>query len=200
MSDLRPNSASPPEILHAPWRFSYMKMLSAAANKQANKGKAESSQPSPCFLRDYFLHPELDESNHVVVRTGNATINAGGMILLNGYPYANGHLLVCLGIGRQRLMDYTDQERAELWSLVDLAVDLCERTLPVQGVNVGVNQGLAAGAGVPEHLHVHVVPRWQGDVNFTTAVANIRVLPSSLEDMAARYREVWSNRRTELGL
>ena len=119
------------------------------------------------------------------------------MVMLNRYPYANGHLLVALGTGRQRLLDYTEEERRELWSLIDLATDLCEKTLNPQGVNVGINQGSAAGAGVPEHLHAHVVPRWAGDVNFISAVAQIRVIPSALEEMYGRYVETWEKVRGE---
>lgn len=114
-----------------------------------------------------------------------------GIILLNRFPYANGHLLVALGKARARLMEYDAQERAAFWSLVDVAADLMERTLEPQGVNIGVNQGKAAGAGVPGHLHAHLVPRWHGDVNFITVVGQIRVIPAALETMAARYRTVW---------
>ncbi len=169
-----------------------MDMLSAQG-KIASPQKGQKS--SSCFLRDYWLHPERDEQDHVIVRTGTEATGRGGLIMLNRYPYANGHLLVCLGKGRSRIHDYDDAQRAELWSLVDLAVDLCERTLEPQGVNVGVNQGAAAGAGVPEHVHAHVVPRWSGDVNFMSVCANIRVIPSALEDMARRYREVWKSIR-----
>lgn len=128
------------------------------------------------------------------------TAPRGGLILLNRYPYANGHLLVCLGEGRPRLLDYDEAQRAELWSLVDLATELCERTLRCQGVNIGLNQGLAAGAGVPEHVHVHVVPRWFGDVNFISVVGQVRVIPGALEEMAKRYRDVWAEVRHERGL
>lgn len=181
-----------PQNLHAPWRLSYMDMLS---RDQAEQGSSppptpDHAQPS-CFLREYWLHPEQDEVNHVIVRTGTEETGRGGLILLNGYPYANGHLLVALGEGRQRLLDYTAEQRAELWSLTELAVEIAERALNCQGVNVGINQGLAAGAGVPEHLHVHVVPRWVGDVNFISVVGRVRVIPSALDEMAKRYREVW---------
>ena len=113
------------------------------------------------------------------------------MILLNAFPYANGHLLVALGESRQRLLDYSPAQRAALWRLTDLAVELCEFALSPQGVNVGVNQGEAAGAGVPEHLHVHVVPRWRGDTNFATTVSAVRVIPAALDAMAARYRDAF---------
>lgn len=115
-----------------------------------------------------------------------------GMVMLNKYPYANGHLLVALGEARPRLVDYDASQRAALWSLVDLAADLMERTLHPQGINIGVNQGRAAGAGVPGHLHAHLVPRWNGDVNFITVVGQIRVIPAALEAMAERYRSVWA--------
>lgn len=179
--------------LHAPWRLSYMEML-GKARAQGERGE-EPETRAACFLREYWLHPERDEANHVIVRTGREEMGRGGLILLNKYPYANGHLLVSLGVGRSRLLDYDEAQRAELWSLVDLAVDLVERTLEPQGVNVGFNQGSAAGAGVPEHVHGHVVPRWAGDVNFMTVCANIRVIPSALEEMARRYREVWEEVR-----
>ncbi|MEO1128519.1 MAG: HIT domain-containing protein [Planctomycetota bacterium] len=181
-----------PSVLHAPWRMSYMELLKAQA--AAKDADAKPSVKASCFLRDYWLNPQSDEKNNVIVRTGTEDApggGRGGLIMLNRYPYANGHLIVCLGHSRMRLLDYTPEQRAELWSLVDLAVELCERALEPQGVNIGINQGDAAGAGVPEHLHAHVVPRWRGDVNFITAVGQVRVLPSSLEDMDRRYREVW---------
>ncbi len=195
--------------LHAPWRLSYMEML-GKARREGERAKNPGRSPRAsgegrdggevvggCFLREYWLKPERDEANHVIVRTGIEEMGRGGLILLNKYPYANGHLLVALGVGRSRLLDYDEAQRSELWSLVDLAVDLVERTLAPQGVNVGFNQGSAAGAGVPEHVHGHVVPRWAGDVNFMTVCANIRVIPGALEEMAKRYREVWEEVRGE---
>lgn len=185
--------------LHAPWRMSYMDMLAAAA---AAPGPAPApARPAASFLRDAWLHPELDVERHVIVRTGAESLRdpdgapRGGLILLNKYPYSNGHLLVCLGDPRMRMLDYSPTQRAELWSLVDLAIDLCEQTLNPQGVNVGCNQGAAAGAGLPEHIHLHVVPRWGGDVNFMSVVANVRVIPSALDDMHRRYLDTWERIR-----
>ena len=74
-----------------------------------------------------------------------------------------------------------------------------ERALEPQGINIGVNQGRAAGAGVPQHLHVHLVPRWGGDVNFMSAAANVRVISTSLEDVAEKYRRVWEGMRARAG-
>lgn len=136
------------------------------------------------FLERYWLEPERDEQNLVVWR------DAQGMILLNRYPYANGHLLVALGEPRGRLLDYTPSQRAAFWALVERAEELMERALNPQGINLGINQGRAAGAGVPQHLHAHLIPRWAGDVNFITTVGRVRVIPSSLEAMYARYVRV----------
>jgi len=171
-----------PIALHAPWRDRYMQDLSADA---AARGAAD----LPDFLAAYWADPAGDEANHVIARVG--ADQTGGMILLNLYPYAGGHLMAALGEARPRLLDYTPEQRAALWRLTDLAVDLVERTLRPQGVNVGVNQGSAAGAGLPGHLHVHIVPRWAGDVNFMSVVGRVRVIPSALETMAQQYREAW---------
>lgn len=180
---LHPHDATSPALgnatLQAPWRLEYLEKLGADEKRRGGPSTG-------CFLRDYWLTPGDDLANHIVVRTPM------GMILLNGFPYANGHLLVALGEGRSRLVDYTPEQRAALWTLTDAAADLLEETLEPQGINLGVNQGRAAGAGVPQHLHVHLVPRWSGDINFMTVVGRVRVMPSSLEAMAARFRACWN--------
>jgi len=169
-----------PEAIWAPWRLDYLESL----DDQGPPRPADS--PTGCFLSDYWLAPDADEANHVIVRTEE------GMILLNAFPYANGHLLVALGDGKPALTDYAPEQRASLWRLVETATDLMQRTLEPQGINIGINQGRAAGAGVPGHLHVHLVPRWSGDVNFITTVGQIRVIPSALEQMGERYRRAWA--------
>jgi ATP adenylyltransferase len=173
------NRPAGPDGIHAPWRLRYLESLGDGPS-------APATDAGSTFLSAYWANPERDEANHVIART------ARGMILLNAYPYANGHLLVALGEPRPSLLDYAPQDRAHLWMLVELACDLAERTLECQGLNVGINQGRAAGAGVPSHLHAHVVPRWAGDTNFVTTVAQIRVVPQALDDMARRYRATWA--------
>ncbi len=175
--------------IQAPWRMQYLESMGSdpAPAKPAPTGNASpvSDPGAASFLRDYWLAPHLDAANHVIVRMGV------GMILLNAYPYSNGHLLVALGEGRARLVDYDPTQRAALWRLTDAAADLLDAALQPQGINIGVNQGRAAGAGVPGHLHVHLVPRWAGDVNFMTVVPRTRVIPASLEVMAERFRRAW---------
>jgi ATP adenylyltransferase len=168
--------------LHAPWRLAYLESL---AEKEKKSGVPTPSTGS--FLRDYWLTPHNDAANHVLVRT------TAGMVLLNAYPYANGHLLVALGEPAPRLLDYSREQRAEFWGLVEIATDLMERALVPQGINFGINQGRAAGAGVPQHLHGHLVPRWGGDTNFIHVVGQVRVIPSSLDAMYERYRAVVRN-------
>lgn len=188
-------SATP--TLQAPWRLAYLEAMGAAEQGAAPTAAAGTSLAAPTtptstgsFLLDYWLAPDRDAENHVVLRTGT------GMILLNKYPYANGHLLVALGEARPTLLDYTPEQRAHLWMLTELATDLMQRTLCPQGINIGINQGRAAGAGVPNHLHVHLVPRWGGDVNFMHTVGSVRVMPGSLEGMWGRYtREVEAQAR-----
>lgn len=185
--------------LWAPWRLEYLQGLADGPRSGPNApstpsaGVPVSARPPErafaSFLARDWAQPEHDLANHVIVRS------PVGMVLLNAFPYANGHLLVALGEGRPRLLDYSPLQRARLWELVDLATDLCEVTLQPMGINTGINQGAAAGAGVPSHLHVHLVPRWAGDTNFITVVGQVRVVPSSLEAMSARYREGWSRIR-----
>jgi len=178
------NMPPQPSVLHAPWRDSYLRSLGEQEKQDAPASKSGS------FLVEYWRNPDQDERNHVIARVGEG--DAAGMLLLNKYPYANGHLLAALGDPRPRLLDYSESQRTALWRLVDIGAALMERALEPQGMNIGVNEGRAAGAGVPEHLHVHLVPRWHGDVNFMTVTARVRVNPSALDVIAARYREAWS--------
>ncbi|MGA1400275.1 MAG: HIT domain-containing protein [Phycisphaerales bacterium] len=166
------------ENLWAPWRMAYLRELSARQDRAAG-----AVPPKPVnFLRAYWESPQHDEQNLVVLRTDD------GLVLLNRYPYANGHLMACLGEARPCLADYEPSQRAAFWRLVETAAELARLTLDPQGLNIGINEGAAAGAGLPEHVPAHVVPRWNGDTHFMAAVGGIRVNPDSLEAMAAEYR------------
>ena len=112
-------------------------------------------------------------------------------VLMNAYPYTNGHVLVLPQRAVADLADLTGAEQAELWQLVADAVAAVRSAFRADGVNVGLNLGAAAGAGVPDHLHVHVLPRWDGDTNFMTAVAEARVLPETLSSSWQRLRDAW---------
>ena len=166
--------------LWAPWRLAYLQDMEEA------KSDAEQAERGRQFLSAYWDSPDEDEANLVIHRDPH------GMILLNRYPYANGHLLVALGEARPTLLDYEPKQRTAFWSLVEHGTDLMQRTLEPQGINFGINQGEAAGAGIPGHLHAHLVPRWHGDTNVMTVVGGTRVVPASLEDMASLYRKTSS--------
>jgi ATP adenylyltransferase len=112
--------------------------------------------------------------------------------IMNLYPYTSGHLMVMPLRHVGELEELTDDERDELWAAVTDAVSAVKAVYSPDGVNVGINLGRAAGAGVPGHLHVHVVPRWLADSNFMTAVADARVLPESLPASAAKLRKALS--------
>ena len=160
--------------LWAPWRMQYLERLDA--DQRAGRGGLGD------FIAAAFADPDNDIDNLVVHR------DVHGLVMLNRYPYANGHLLVALGEAQPTLLDYQREQRSAFWDLVEHAMGLLRKTLDPQGVNVGINEGEAAGAGLPGHLHAHLVPRWHGDVNFMTSTAGARIIPSTLEDMVQRFR------------
>jgi ATP adenylyltransferase len=111
--------------------------------------------------------------------------------ILNAYPYGTGHTLVLPYNEVADLEDLDARETAELWATVTDAVRAIKVAYAPDGVNVGLNLGRPAGGSVGEHLHVHCVPRWTGDANFLTAVANTRTLPEPLVETAAKLRAAW---------
>jgi ATP adenylyltransferase len=166
--------------LWAPWRMAYLRDLKRKAD---DAGGWDSASTGDFIVRYFADPPQRDRDNLVVYR------NEHGLVLLNRYPYANGHLMAALGEARPRLLDYSPAQRAEFWRLTEIAIDLIQRALQPQGVNVGFNEGKAAGAGLPEHLHAHIIPRWAGDTNFITVVGQVRVIPGALEAMWETYRD-----------
>jgi ATP adenylyltransferase len=126
-----------------------------------------------------------DDETHIVWR-GPLTF-----AILNRFPYISGHVLVMPYREVSELEDLTSDEHAELWSSVTAAVRAIKTAYNADGLNIGVNLGTAGGAGVPDHLHVHVMPRWNADSNFMTAVAETRVLPEALPVTWEKLRRAW---------
>lgn len=152
------------ETLFTPWRARYV------------RGRA---QPPGCFFCAAAADPE--EPERLVVH-----LTERYLVMLNRYPYTSGHLMVA---PRRHLAtpDAGDAAtRAELWDVVLATRRVLERVYRPDGFNLGMNLGRAAGAGVPDHIHFHVVPRWAGDTNFMGAVGDVRVVPE--EPLAARER------------
>jgi ATP adenylyltransferase len=152
--------------LWAPWRMQYIRGIDQPA------GPVDGS-----FLSNYWQHPDRDKQNCVIHRSEHS------FIVLNRYPYTNGHLMVAPGECVADLPMLNSQQRADLMEMVILAERLLQAAMNPQGVNIGINVGRCAGAGLPSHLHVHVVPRWAGDTNFMTVVGQVRVAPQALEEV-----------------
>jgi len=111
--------------------------------------------------------------------------------LLNAYPYSSGHLMVLPKKAAENLEDLDAPTFAELFEGVRMGIAAVKAEYAPDGVNMGMNLGRASGAGVPDHIHVHVVPRWSGDTNFITSIAEARVLPESLSDTWTRLKRAW---------
>ncbi len=112
-------------------------------------------------------------------------------IILNRYPYTSGHLMTVPYTHVPSLEALTEADRAELMELTTRTLEVLRRIYHPEGFNVGINIGAAAGAGIVEHVHMHVVPRWGGDSNFMTSLAATRVLPETLDDTYRRVKEEW---------
>jgi ATP adenylyltransferase len=155
------------ERLWSPWRLAYV----------------SGGEPTGCV----FCDAQTDERAEPLVLFGGATC----FVILNLYPYNNGHLMVVPRRHVASLADASPEEQAELMGLTRASEMALTEVYHPQGLNVGMNLGRAAGAGVADHMHIHVVPRWAGDTNFMSVVGNVRVLPEELEHTAARLRPVF---------
>ncbi|MGL4463139.1 MAG: HIT family protein [Planctomycetia bacterium] len=150
--------------LWAPWRMSYVK-------------SGEPKKPARDFIAEAEAAPARDRENLVVRRT------ASSIVILNRFPYNNGHLLVAPRRAVAELSDLTTAELVDSQETLRDMIELLRRLMQPDGFNVGLNLGRAAGAGLPEHLHWHVVPRWNGDTNFMTLVDDVRVIVQSLDEL-----------------
>jgi ATP adenylyltransferase len=112
-------------------------------------------------------------------------------VICNLFPYTSGHVLIVPDRKVADLDDLTQEETSDLWGTVTTAVRVVRSVYRPDGMNVGLNLGRPAGGSVPDHLHVHVVPRWTGDSNFMSAIANTQTLPESIADTAAKLRAAW---------
>ena len=133
-----------------------------------------------------ILQSGLDDDECNIVHRGTHVFT-----MLNAFPYSTGHTLIIPYREVPDLEDLDAEETAELWKETRDAVRAAKAAYQPGGVNVGINLGRPAGGSIHEHLHVHVVPRWVGDGNFMTAIANTRTLPEALTDTAAKLRAAW---------
>ena len=165
------------DILWAPWRLGYVQGGTAAEPPPEPRTWRPGADRG-CFLcRAASAEPAADRALGVVERTAHA------VVLTNRYPYANGHLLVAPLDHKATLTDLADDVLLDLQRRLAAWCEVLGRTLQAQGFNIGLNLGSVAGAGLPGHLHWHIVPRWQGDVNFMPTTAGVRVLPQALDSL-----------------
>jgi ATP adenylyltransferase len=162
--------------LWAGWRHEYV-----AAATEAERG----GDGGGCVFCRILASGPPSADNGVVWRGDLA------FAVLNAYPYASGHLLVLPVRHLSDLAELRDDESEALWSTTRSATAAAMAAYDPDGINLGANLGRAAGAGIPRHLHLHVVPRWSGDTNFMTSVAGVRVMPETLGTAWERLRAVW---------
>ncbi|MEL6889987.1 MAG: HIT domain-containing protein [Actinomycetota bacterium] len=164
------------ERIWSGWRATYVGSAPSRVDPDAADGSV--------FTR-LLTSGEPDEATHILHRGSEV------FAILNIHPYTTGHLLVLPYREVADLAELSASETHELWATVTDAVATVRAAYEPDGLNVGVNLGQVAGGSVPTHLHVHVVPRWAGDSNFMSAIANTQTLPESLDDSAARLRGAW---------
>jgi ATP adenylyltransferase len=169
------------EHLWAGWRLEYV----ASATDEERAGGTGESGAEECVFCRIAASGEPNAENGIVWR--DELIYA----VLNAYPYASGHLLVMPVRHMSGLDELTDPESAGLWAAVRAAASAISSAYEPDGLNMGANLGRAAGAGIPRHLHLHVLPRWSGDTNFMTSVAGVRVMPEALTESWRRLHETW---------
>jgi len=155
------------ETLHAPWRIEYI----LAPKPDQSEG---------LFTR--IAQANDDEGNYVIARARTC------FALLNTYPYTGGHLMVVPYKQTQHFSGLTDEEIVDLMKLLQRCQDALQKVMKPDGFNIGLNLGKVAGAGIPGHLHIHLVPRWQGDTNFMPVLAESTVVPQALKEIAAKLR------------
>ncbi|MDX1952338.1 MAG: HIT domain-containing protein [Verrucomicrobiota bacterium] len=157
------------DSLHAPWRIEYILAPKAPPTERS------------VFTR---IAQENDDEKNLVIARGKSCY-----VVLNSFPYTGGHLLVVPYRQVEDLNGLVDGEMLELFQMTRRAQNALSRVMKPDGFNIGVNLGKVAGAGIVEHLHIHIVPRWNGDTNFMPVIANTTVLPEALKDIAVKLRE-----------
>jgi ATP adenylyltransferase len=164
------------KVLWAPWRLAYVGSSQVA--------------PGCIFCEKPRLAAAEDRRREMVLRTTETT-----SVIMNLFPYANGHLLVAPREHRADFARLGEGLRADLQRELALCVDVLSRAYSPAGFNLGMNLGRTAGAGIADHLHWHVVPRWEGDTNFMPMLADTRVIPQHIEDAYDRLLPLFEEAR-----
>ncbi|MFC1936549.1 HIT domain-containing protein [Chloroflexota bacterium] len=155
--------------LWSPWRMAYIKAF---------------KKTEGCVFCSAL--EQEDGPENLIVQRGEFSF-----VILNRYPYSSGHLMVLPYEHVQRLEELNAPTRAEMIELVSQCTQVLGQIYKAEGFNIGANIGAAAGAGIEEHVHLHIVPRWVGDTNFISTIGETRVLPEALEDTFQQVKERW---------
>jgi len=147
------------EQIWAPWRIEYIQM----------------KKPEECILCGK-PRQNNDELNYILYR-GNKNF-----VIMNSYPYNPGHLMIAPYRHIANLEELTDEERDEHFKIVSQSINILRQVFNPAGFNIGINMGKIAGAGIDDHFHTHIVPRWQGDTNFMPVISDVRVVPEALAE------------------
>ena len=157
------------DTMWSPWRMKYI------TNYQ---------NPGKCI---FCTAPEMEDGpESLIVHRGKLAY-----VILNRFPYTSGHAMVVPFEHHPSLDALTPEIRTEMMELVNETIKVMRKVYKPQGFNVGINLGVAAGAGIAEHMHIHIVPRWNGDTNFMSTVGEARVLPEDLETTYRRLAQAW---------
>jgi len=162
--------------LFAPWRMDYLRSL--------DKTPADTG----CFLCAAAAANDDEQRRRATVLWRSQLC----VVLMNKFPYNNGHLLIAPVAHKAELEDLSDAERCDLLSQTTQCVGLLRRAVSAQGFNIGINLGKCAGAGLPGHLHQHVVPRWAGDQNFMPIIGRTRTLPQLMTETRQLLADAWA--------
>ncbi len=158
------------ERLWAPWRMQYI-----------------GGEPKPgCLFCRVIENPDDEDAGLVVWRPD------GAIVMLNKFPYNPGHAIVAPHAHKSTLEDLDDEQMADLMRGVKRTFTVLRQVMQPDGLNSGVNVGRAAGAGIPDHVHFHVVPRWNGDTNFMAVIDDVKVVNESLDQTAAKLRTIFA--------
>lgn len=154
------------DILWNPWRYDYIK---------SGEQKQQTADSSGCVFCDILKNPATDEEKFILHRAGF------NFVILNIYPYISGHLMIVPYAHLANLDKADKQTTDEMMDLAKQSQTIIREVYEPNGMNLGMNFGKAAGAGVAEHFHLHILPRWIGDVNFMTSIGETRTIPEDLQ-------------------
>jgi len=157
------------DILRAPWRMEYI----------------DSSNIKTDCIFCHYAADDKDEENLILAR-GNSSY-----VIMNRYPYSVGHLLIAPYRHTASLPSLSDEEKLEIFTLSQKSVSILQKIMNTDGFNIGMNLGRVAGAGIDTHLHLHIVPRWNGDINFMSVTAETKVLPEALSVTYRKILDKW---------